>query len=130
MCKAQKANIDAFVRPKRASLSALLVWGDVHQSLGSIHHFRSLCPAFMAARQHFGQQIGHRPAKRQPAHKTKRAAAGTGARSSAQNESGSDCDGENGERFVPDEFVQIPAPPVRGLPGRIDATGCLRRHVG
>jgi hypothetical protein len=85
----------------------------------------------VTAHQHFDQQVTDRPPNRESAHKTKRGAANTGARCSAEDESGSDRDGESGERFVPDELVQMPSParPIHGFRGRSDATRCVRKHV-
>jgi hypothetical protein len=88
--------------------------------------------AFMTARQHSNQQVTDHPTNREPAHKSKRGAANTGFHSSAEDEPGSDRDGESSQRFVPDELVQMPpsrATPIHGPHRRIDATRRVRKHV-
>ena len=95
--------------------------------------FERFCSTFVTARQNSSQQVADRPTNGEPANQGKPGAAGTGVRSSAKDESGSDCDGESGERFVPDELVQMPsapapAPLVRGLHRRITGARGVRKH--
>ena len=73
------------------------------------------CSAFITAHQHSDQQVTDRPTNRDLAHISKRGAANTGARSSAEDESGCHCDGESGERFVPDELLHILSLPARTI---------------
>jgi len=101
---------------------------------GQLRFSELFCSAFITAHQHSDQQVADRATNREPAYNTKRGAANTSARSSPDDESSSDCDGESGERFVPDELLQMPSSsprrPVHGrLHRRSDATRRLRRHV-
>lgn len=103
----------------------------MQQSLGLTAIFELFCPAYIAARQHSDQQVTDHPTNGEPANESQCRAAGTGARSSADDESGSDCYGESGERFVPDELLQMPSSPVplvRRLHRRIAGARRVRKH--